>query len=504
MITLAPSNIERKGTNIKRNTAHGDNVIVPLKRTRLLCGLTLMCLMGMSAAPVWSQTSAGQEDGQDAGILEEVLVTARHRVESLQQVPLSISTVGGDAIKEARITTMQELQYSVPNLVFGETGSSGETHIGIRGIGDFSRNIGFDTRVGVYVDGVFAGQSLAVDQGLIDVAQVEVLRGPQGTLFGKNSSSGVINIISNEPVFGETSGEARLNVGNLDLLSGQVTANLPLGETAAARISVVAQQQDGYIENLFNDKGLMSNDHLFARGRIRIQPSDNLDVNLSFDIREQDNDLLFLEPDASYELAAGNPAATPNFVVDQDAQLIDENHGWGTGLTVDYAFDNGYVLTSITGYRTVDRKVGSDEDATRVFTLDARFFEDDFEHFTQEVRLASPGDQPFRYVVGAFYFDQKAKTNRVVALGPGFGGPPEGVDAAIQDSSVDTTNLALFVNANMDISDSVTLSAGLRYTDEEKDAVIKQFVFPGFGLAESVDEIMDRDEDYITATARHQ
>ena len=329
MITLAPSNIERKGTNTKWNTAHGDNVIVPLTRTRLLCGLTLMCLMGMGAAPVWSQTSAGQEDGQDAGILEEVLVTARHRVESLQQVPLSISTVGGDAIKEARITTMQELQYSVANLVFGETGSSGETHIGIRGIGDFSRNIGFDTRVGVYVDGVFAGQSLAVDQGLIDVAQVEVLRGPQGTLFGKNSSSGVINIISNEPVFGETSGEARLNVGNLDLLSGQVTANLPLGETAAARISVVAQQQDGYIENLFNDKGLMSNDHLFARGRIRIQPSDNLDVNFSFDIREQDNDLLFLEPDASYELAAGNPAATPNFVVDQDAQLIDENHGWG-------------------------------------------------------------------------------------------------------------------------------------------------------------------------------
>jgi iron complex outermembrane receptor protein len=314
----------------------------------------------------------------------------------------------------------------------------------------------------------------------------------------------VINIISNQPVFGEASGEVRLNVGNFDLFSGQVTANVPLGETAAARFSIVAQQQDGYIENLFNDINLMSNDHLLARGRIRFQPSDNFDLNFSFDIREQNNYLLLLEPDASYELAGGNPAATSNFVVDQDAQLIDDNDGWGTSLTADYTFDNGYVLTSITGYRTVDRKTGSDEDATRVFTLDARFFVDDFEHFTQELRLASPGDQRFRYVLGAFYFDQKAKTDRVVALGPGFGGPPEGVDAAVQDSSVDSTNTALFVNANYDISDRLTVSGGLRYTDEEKDAVIKQFVFPGFGLAESVDEVMDRDEDYFTATANIQ
>jgi iron complex outermembrane receptor protein len=295
-----------------------------------------------------------------------------------------------------------------------------------------------------------------------------------------------------------------MRAGNFDLLSGQFIANIPLGETTAARIAFVAQRQDGYIDNLFNNKKLMSNDHMLARGRLRFQPSDRLDINFSFDIRQQDNDLLFLEPDASYELAVGNPLATPNFVVDQDALLIDENSGWGTGLTIDYLFDNNYVLTSITGFRGVDRKVGSDEDATRVFTLDARFFEDDFEHFTQEIRLASPDDQRFRYVVGAFYFNQQAKTDRVVALGPGFGGPPQGVDAAVQDSSVDTTSAALFVNANFDVTDRLTLSGGLRYTDEEKDAVIKQFVFPGFGLATFIDETFDRDEDYVTATANVQ
>jgi len=468
---------------------------------------SLALLVLMLSTPVWAQSSpSGETDAgaQQAGVLEEVLVTARHREESLQQVPISISAVRGDVIIEARMTSMQDLEHSVPNLVFGETGSSGETFIGIRGIGDFSRNIGFDTRVGVYIDGVFAGQSLAVDQGLVDVQQVEVLRGPQGTLFGKNSSSGVINIVSNKPVIGENSGEFRLRAGNLDTLYGSAIANLSMGEHSAARLSIVAQQQDGYIENLFTDVDLMSNDNLLGRGRFRFQPSDALDINFSFDFRRQHNDLLFLEPDASYENAVGNPLATPDFVVDQDALLIDENDGWGTGLTVDYVFDNDFVLTSISGYRSVDRKVGSDEDATRVFTLDARFFEDDFEHFTQEFRLASPGDRRFRYVLGAFYFDQQAVTDRRVALGPGFGGPPEGVDAAVQDSSVDTQNWAFFVNGNYDVSDRFTLSGGLRYTDEQKDAVINQNVFPGFGLATHIAEQFDRDEDYVTVTANLQ
>jgi iron complex outermembrane receptor protein len=470
----------------------GESTMITMKNVLRLAVPLMAALISVSA---WSQ---------DDDVIDEIVVTARHRTESIQSVPISISAVSGSFLADQRITSLQGLEHSVPNLVFGETGTSGETHIGIRGIGDFSRNIGFDTRVGVYIDGVFAGQSLAVDQGLVDLAQVEVLRGPQGTLFGKNSSSGAINIISNKPELGETSGELRVGAGNFDTVSGQAVLNVPLGEIAAARVSLYTQEQDGYIRNLFTGKDNMSSDHTIGRLRLRVQPSDALDINFSFDFREQDNTLLFLEPDGDWEIANGNPAAEPRFVADQDADLIDENSGSGGGLTIDYTLDSGHVLTSITGFRTVDRKVGSDEDATSLFTLDARYFEDDFDHFTQEFRLASPEDQSFRYVVGAFFFDQDAETDRKVALGPGFGGPPEGVDAAIQDSSVDTSNLAVFVNGNVDLSDRWTLSGGLRYTDEEKDARIDQFVFPGFGLAELIQESFSRDEDYTTATLNIQ
>ncbi len=464
----------------------------PLIRVILPLSLTLI------GTPAWPQSAPERE------VLQEVVVTARHREENLQRVPISISAINGEAISAARETTLQGLEYSVPNLVFGETGASAETFIGIRGIGDFSRNIGFDTRVGVYIDGVFAGQSLSVDQGLIDVKQIEVLRGPQGTLFGKNSSSGVINIVSNTPVIGENSGEWRVRGGNLSTVAGSGIANLPLGDRAAARISFVTQRQDGYIENLFNGNKLMTNNHTLGRARLLFKPSAALDLNFTMDFRRQHNDLLFLEPDASYENSAGNPLAAPDFVVDQNADLIDENDGWGGGLTADYTFDNHFVLTAITGYRRADRKTGSDEDATRVFTLDARYFEDHFKHFTEEIRLASPGNNPLRYVLGAFYFDQKARTDRVVALGPGFGGPPQGIDAAVQHSSVDTRNWALFVNANYDLTDRLTLSGGARYTDEKKDAVIRQNVLPGFGLAQVVAEDLNRSEGYFTATANLQ
>ena len=135
-----------------------------VKTVQLIKILTTNCVTYGFVLPLIYWISALEVPAQE-GVIEEIVVTARHRAESIQNVPISMSVISGDSITEARMTSVQALEHSVPNLVFGETGSSGETFVGIRGIGDFARNIGFDTRVGVYMDGVFVGQSLAVDQG---------------------------------------------------------------------------------------------------------------------------------------------------------------------------------------------------------------------------------------------------------------------------------------------------------------------------------------------------
>lgn len=458
--------------------------------------LTLMLGTAIVSATV-SAPALAQESSGYAGIDSEnvIVVTARQRAEDVQEVPISISTIGGDALVEGRIDTLQEIEYAVPNLVFGETGTSGETHIGLRGIGDFSRNVGFDTRVGVYIDGIFAGQSLAVDQGLVDIAQIEVLRGPQGTLFGKNSSSGVVNIITQKPKLGELSGSVQIGGGNLDTIYGSAILNVPLGENAAGRFSLVAQNQDGYVKNLTTGKDLLSNDHLLGRGRILIEPTDSLEIILSGDFRKQDNDILFLEPEPDVN-------APGRFTVAQDGPLIDENRGFGFGLEANYTFGNGYKLTSITGYREAKRKVGSDEDASPDYGLHIKFFNDKFEHFTQEIRLASPGENPFRFVVGGYFFHQEGSQLREGYFGPGFGAPADTL-AARGSASVDTTAWAGFINANLDLTDTLTLTGGIRYTNEKKDASVDQFGSPA-GLADFTGFTDSLNDDSVTATASLQ
>lgn len=450
---------------------------------RASCSLLVsaMLLAGAPAAPAQPAERA----------IEEIVVTARQRTESVQRVPLSISSVTAEVLQEGRIDRLQEMQYSVPNLVFGETGSSGETHIGLRGIGDFSRNIGFDTRVGVYIDDVFIGQSLAVDQSLVDIAQIDVLRGPQGTLFGKNTSSGVISIRTRRPEFNLTEGEFSVGAGNFDSRSGSAVLNVPLGEQAAARLSFIGQSQDGYVRNLTTGRDLMSNDHRQGRMRLRLQPAAGLDIDISADYGRQHNDTLFLEPSVDADAPGRRRVA-------QDGPLIDENRRRGLGATVDYAFANGFVLTSISGFRDAERKVGSDEDGSPAYGLHVSHFEDEFTHLTQELRLASPETAPLRYVLGAYLFRQQGEQTRRALFGPGFGAPPDTL-AALGVAEVDTDAWAGFINADWDASENLTLSGGLRYTVESKDAKVSQFGSPA-GLADFPD-YRDRFRDRsVTAT----
>lgn len=435
--------------------------------------------------PLVAQSAMVQAESTAGHVLEEVVVTARHREESLQELSISASALSGDVLREAGVSRTRDLEYMVPNLVFGNTGTDGETFVGIRGVGDFSRNIGFDTRVGVYVDQVFVGQSLAINQAMVDVDRVETLRGPQGTLFGKNTSSGVISIVSKQPEQ-ELGGFVELDVGNYDSVSVSGAINAPFNETTALRASFIVKQQDGYVDNLFNGKDLLSQDFWGARINLLNTSLSALTIKVSADYYHSEPNILFLEPTS----AAVDGAPKP-FKVNQDVDLQDDSDSGGASLTLDYDMANGYVLTSITAYRFSERNTNSDEDASPADALYAKLFHDEFDQFTQEVRLASPANDRYDFVIGGYLFVQDAESVRDAFGGVDFGGP---FLAALTDAEVDTDSYALFVNGNYHLNDSWSINVGLRLNEERREVSFVQAATPFFS-AVALDE-SESDSDF--------
>jgi iron complex outermembrane receptor protein len=421
---------------------------------------------------------AAAQDGGAQSVLEEIVVTARHREERLQDLSISATAIDGATLERSGVARARDLEYMVPNLVFGNTGTDGETFVGIRGVGDFSRNIGFDTRVGVYVDGVFVGQSLAINQALVDVDRIEVLRGPQGTLFGKNTSSGVISINTRRPEH-EFGGFVNFEYGNYDNVGGSGAVNLPLGDSLAARGSFVVKQRDGYVKNLFNGKDLLSEDYWGARGQLLFTPADRLEVRLSGDWYQSRPNILFLEPTAEVPgVTFGGFAAAPKRLqVSQDVDLKDRLENGGVSLSIEYETAGGFTLTSITGYRFSDRVTNSDEDASPLDGLYVDGFHDDLHHVTQEFRLASPRHERFDYVLGAFYFHQRAESLRSAMGGVVFGGP---FLAAHSETEVDVDAWALFGNGNFHLNERFSINAGLRLNQEDREVQFDQAATPFF------------------------
>jgi len=425
--------------------------------------------------------------------LEEITVTARHREESLQDLSISASAISSDTLRDAGVNRTRDLEYMVPNLVFGNTGTDGETFVGIRGVGDFSRNIGFDTRVGVYLDGVFVGQSLAINQAMADVDRVETLRGPQGTLFGKNTSSGVISIVSTAPSQ-ELGGFVEVEAGDYNNIGASAAINIPLSDTMAARASFVVKEKDGYVDNLYNGKDLLSQDFWGARVKLLSTPSDQLSMTFSADYYKSQPNILFLEPtDATID------AAPKAFEVNQNVDLHDNNDSGGASATVEYEFENQFLLTSISSYRFSERNTNSDEDASPADVLYVNLFHDEFQQFTQEFRLASPSNDEYDYVLGAYLFSQKAESARDAIGGVDFGGP---FLAALTEARVDTDTFAVFANGNYYLNESWSLNAGLRYNTEDREVDFDQASTAFFG-AVTVDDSESASDVNLTMSVKY-
>lgn len=397
-------------------------------------------------------------------VLEEVTVTAQRRDQSLQDVPIAITALTEMDIQRLNASDIKDLQYSTPNMVIVSSNQA-QPFFGIRGISDVSRNPGYDQRVGVYVDGVWVGRSAASNQSVLDVETVEVLRGPQGTLFGKNTVSGAINIRTRKPNE-EFGGYLHAEAGNFGLWRAKGSINVPFSEKFFAKVSVSATQQDGFAKDvLIPGKDYDDKDELALRGQFRWEISDATSAEFTFDdyrnhftglVGENLNDSFAPKP---YEVA-----------LDTSQQYKSENDG--VALTIDHTFSNDFQLTSITGYRTeLWEGKDNDEDYSPMPFAFTDLTYADSDYLSQEFQLASPAGENFDYVIGLYYLDQGIKgSGNARAFAPALNPAAPAIYVSVQyDTQVDTQQWALFAHGNYRFNDRWSLTAGLRYTDESKD-----------------------------------
>lgn len=450
-------------------------------------GLTVSLLL--ASAPAIAQS---EDKTESTGMLEEIVVTAQKRVETLQDVPISIVALSGDTIQELNIYKMEDLQLKVPNLQMTESGIS--TQIYIRGIGS-GNNQSFEQSVGTYVDGIYYGRAQLIRQPIFDIERVEVLRGPQGILFGKNSIAGAVAYTTAQPS-GEFSSYLRAEYDwdhNATLLEGMVNGG---SDTLAARISVRKFDDDGWIYNVFEDRDEPSRDDFAIRGQLRWEPTINLDMNLKIEHQEfntKGRQLEIIEdnpaipgspiPGATYAqilAALGHPLGIPEAELNNrrsaDGGDFSENEVNNVTFTLNYAWGNN-TLTAITGWMEYEYSDLCDCDYTGapVFTVP---LDEEYEQFSQEIRLASPGGATLDWLVGVFYQDSdldfsdaiRVPQNSVLGLlDPALGFI---LNTQAARSFNQTSELfAAFGQATWNFNDNWALTVGARWTTEEKIAL---------------------------------
>ncbi|WP_116369122.1 TonB-dependent receptor [Parahaliea mediterranea] len=474
---------------------------------------------------------AGAAQLSQAQQLEEVIVTAQKRAESLQDVPISVSAVQGSKLQEAGIPNMAALADYVPNLHIAS--ASVNTNIYMRGVGS-GNNQGFEQSVGMYVDGIYMGRGRQYRAGFLDIERVEVLRGPQGTLFGKNTVAGAVNIISRSPdPSDELSGDVAVSLESFNGKQFEGGIETPISDTLAARFAFKKRETDGYVDNTLLDEPEGQIDETSYRFTLVWQPTDNLDINFKYSNTEferigapsatkyylppEQRDALF--PNRSPFASIGYTLTDffyPELVAEGEKEFVTfKDNGYGTnradgiGIGInpdsnDEDYDNyvldlnwdvgGGTLTSITGYSEYQYIDGVDVD-----WLPLQFIHRDddqrFEQISQEFRFASPGGEFFDYVAGVYYEKSELEFDRRVTIDTNMDGlVPQllsvnslftlltsGAYTANQIArnhyyKLDSDSYAIFGQGTFNLTDTFRVTLGVRYTEENKDVVSSQFL----------------------------
>jgi iron complex outermembrane receptor protein len=429
-----------------------------------------------TAVALASAITSGLAEAQ-APLLEEVIVTAQKRAENLQDVPISVSALSGERLSTANLQNLEDIALYVPNLTISEAVVS--TNLFIRGIGS-GVNQGFEQSVGTFIDGIYMGRGFQARAPFLDVARVEVLRGPQGILFGKNTIAGALNITTARPT--EQFEASVTALYEPDHGERNITAVIsgPISDSLRGRVAVRDSSLDGFIKNTFTGNDDPRKDETVFRGALTWQPSDALTVNAkaetgSFDVNGRISQ--------TSELSPGTLALIQGIDPLEDGIANETRSIGGTGplfapefnkadvdnlaLTIDWQIGE-HTLTAVTGYSAYEYHEIVDGDFTPLNTAhqDTR---QEFEQVSQELRLASPQDQKLEYMAGLYY--QKADLDSVIRIDADLrqllGAPIIGSrhNTFVQEA----TTMAAFVQGTWHLTDRTRITAGLRYTDEEKD-----------------------------------
>ena len=458
-----------------------------------------------STAPV---TATDTQDTQDDSAASEndIVITATKRAQTLQDTPISVSVTTAESIERAQVRDLLDLQTLVPSLKVGQLQSSANTNFIIRGFGNGANNIGIEPSVAVFIDGVYRSRSSAQIGDLPNIQRVEVLRGPQSTLFGKNASAGVISIVTDVPKF-EFGGSAEASYGNYNAVVLKADITGPVANNVAFSLAGNYNRRDGYAN--YVNLGIKGNNRnrYGVRGQLLFEPSASFKIRLIGDYDRIDEicctvaNLVDGPTGNAIRAVGGKVNSNQRFSYDSYANFpsVTKIDNYGFSGQIDYEVTPQLALTSISSYRRVKTFTNADSDFTSADSIGENSLTTKVDTYTQEVRLASSFDGPINFLIGGFYFKEDIKSDGQLTFGKDFkayanllsGGAYSGREALLRTllglpASTPATAfgaqgqgrfehykygdnaLSIFGQVDFEPVKGLTFTAGFNYTDDRK------------------------------------
>ena len=448
--------------------------------------------------------------------LEEVIVTAERRAQDAQDVPIALTIIGSSEISPSGISSISDVALKTPNLTFTQF-NIGEPQLFLRGLGTTIDSAGADPTVSVFIDDVYVGRSAGATSDLYDLERIEVLRGPQGTLYGRNVTGGAISIVTKRPS-NEFEAKLGVTVGNYGLTVLRGLVDGPIGDNLAGNLSFSKRDRDGYAYSNRSGQELDDADNFSLRGKLLWDISDNTELLLGFDYSTDDNNgqcrnLTKLDNPAGDHNAGGvfvpvlqQIKADTNSEDPRTCAMTIEQYAerdvFGLSARLQMEFTNDLSLTSITAYRELEyswlQELGGLDSPPNLLSVEDNEG-DDADQISQEFRLTKDGDRLF-WVAGAYYFKENVDrfANVPIFFGPGSPVAPGALLDRSWLQSATNTSMALFGQVVWSMTDALALTLGGRHTWDEKEMDNAYYSSPGNevynfkGLEESWDEFTPR------------